>query len=165
MDQRRWNTLVSLCAARGYGAPVAEEDGDDGLLRAKKKGDVDLLIFVFPQKVGIRETRRVAAQLEGPAKKLAVHSGITTYAAQHLSKNVELFHIDELAFDPLKHRCVPTYRRVSANEVRRHNLTKLPRMLSNDIIARWYGFKPKTVVEIQSDSPEGHCFPEYRIVV
>jgi len=66
----------------------------------------------------------------------------------------KVFFDDELKRCPIGHVLVPTHRLATEEEIKnlreRHILLKtIPKMLISDIIARWYGWKVKTVIAIE----------------
>jgi len=90
--------------------------------------------------------------------------GILSYSG------AEVFRMVELLRDPSRHLFVPQHRRLSDQEktdceARGMESTKLPRIESTDIMARYLGLKPWDVVEVRQSSPSSGWSACYRVVV
>lgn len=103
----------------------------NNVLSEMKKGKNAIIITPIP--------------LSASAKKKIL--GLLTY-------NIYIFMETEMGYDPTEHFLVPKHRVLGVKEQRdfliKNGLTvdQFPTILTTDIIARYYGFKPGQVVEI-----------------
>lgn len=88
-----------------------------------------------------------------------VSESVTELLRTHLANKentlVQMFYISHLNFDISKHRKVPKHRLLTQDEVTKlmktyniDNLKQLPKIDSQDAMARWIGARPGDVVEI-----------------
>lgn len=68
---------------------------------------------------------------------------------------LQYFQINQLLFNPTKHRLVPKHRKLTTEESNKimekymiKNKLQMPMILHNDVIAKWLGLKQGEIVEI-----------------
>ena len=72
-----------------------------------------------------------------------------------LSYNIYVFSESEMSYDPTEHYFVPEHRPLAVEEQRdflarnKISIDQMPIMLTSDMIARYYGFKPGQIIEIR----------------
>ena len=135
------------------------------------------ICFYRSENVGINDMRNVlqcllpcshivvVVEIES---KPAVHEFIKTHKTM---VKIEIFTMDELSFNLLKHKLVPNHRLLTHTEVdcllQRYKLKSvhvLNKMLITDPVARYYGVGVGHVFEITRPTPEGHSFHTWRVV-
>jgi len=68
---------------------------------------------------------------------------------------LQYFQINQLLFNPTKHKLVPKHRKLTTEEANAimekymiKNKLQMPMILHNDVIAKWLGLKQGEIVEI-----------------
>jgi DNA-directed RNA polymerase I, II, and III subunit RPABC1 len=93
-----------------------------------------------------------------------------TFVYKEIKENDEIFLSTELVFNRTKHRLVPKH--VLLNEAEKKDVlstydcrdTQIPRMVSTDYVARYYGAKPGSMFKIYRPSPSSGVYITYRVV-
>jgi DNA-directed RNA polymerase subunit H (RpoH/RPB5) len=91
-------------------------------------------------------------------------------AIRQKSALIQIFHLGQLQFDILTHRKVPPHRILNAEErdafMKKFHITnvsaELPKIDSQDAVARWIGAKPGDIIEILRKSDTAGTTPYYR---
>ena len=85
---------------------------------------------------------------------------------------VQVFILNELAFNITKHVLVPAHRQLSPIEVdklvKKYSLTslqQLPCLYSTDPVAKYYNFKKKSICEITRTNVQSGISKAYRLIV
>tara|TARA_Y100000310_G_C20704089_1_gene833132 strand:- start:22220 stop:22783 length:564 start_codon:yes stop_codon:yes gene_type:complete len=157
--------LTEMLRDRGHTAPIQKitlvDDSDHMTFVVDDYGTI-FLICATP-KVGITKCRECLEQCttntlmfiseKGPTLETKFHFKVV---APHL--HVEHFLCSELLCNPTKHALVPPHTLATDDEIEQlkqkfvlsKNLKdKLPRLLSTDIVCRYYNFPPKSIVKIR----------------
>ncbi len=172
---RNYNDFVNLWhTASNYTAFTLIGVSDD---------DVCIVFWPFEEKLRINSIRDIITICK--EKKyfhvLIVYSGIiTSFAKQQLQVlkstsevrlRIETFNIKDFQYDVLDHLYVPNHRLLSKQETDaimkkfKISLTDFPVIYNSDPIAKYFGMRPKQVIEILRPSPEGFFYKNYRVCV
>lgn len=90
--------------------------------------------------------------------------------AKEIYKNVEIFMNKNMIYNVTHHEFVPKHIILSKEEENEvldkysTTLNKLPKILKNDPVAKYYGMKPNQICKIIRKSPEVGDYVYYRIV-
>lgn len=167
MEERALETLKSMLTSRGLKGDKFDPIGS--ALDETKMYSFDGLLVVFSMKTRVTE-RDVLSYIEY-AKENSYSAGIlivsltypseTTltalrnYIRDRKNMQVQIFEIRHLQFDISKHRKVPKHRIISDDEksklLKDLKITKfkqLPKIDSQDAMARWIGARPGDVIEV-----------------
>jgi len=155
---------------------------DNLTLLVEKADDENSQLFVFfpeDEKVGVKPikvyTDRMRAENVSSAI-MVLRQDITPFAKQAVQEMSDSFRIEhfkesELLVDITKHQLVPEHQLLTQNEkselLKRYRLKdhQLPRIQSNDPIARYYGMRRGQVVKIIRPSETAGRYVTYRICV
>jgi DNA-directed RNA polymerase subunit H (RpoH/RPB5) len=93
-----------------------------------------------------------------------------TFVYKEIKENDEIFLMSELVFNRTKHRLVPKH--VLMTEVEKRDVlttydcrdTQIPRMVTTDYIARYFGAKAGDMFKIFRPSPSSGMYITYRVV-
>jgi DNA-directed RNA polymerase I, II, and III subunit RPABC1 len=93
-----------------------------------------------------------------------------TFVYKEIKENDEIFLMSELVFNRTKHRLVPKH--VLMTEVDKRDVlttydcrdTQIPRMVTTDYIARYFGAKAGDMFKIFRPSPSSGMYITYRVV-
>ena len=93
-----------------------------------------------------------------------------TFVYKEIKENDEIFLTSELVFNRTKHRLVPKH--VLMSEVEKRDVlstydcrdTQIPRMVTSDYIARYFGAKAGEMFKIYRPSPSSGVYITYRVV-
>ena len=172
---RNYNDFVSLWhTASKYTAFTLIGVTDD---------DVCIVFWPFEEKLRINSIRDIINICK--EKKyfhvMIVYSGIiTSFAKQQLQVlkstsevrlRIETFNIKDFQYDVLGHLYVPEHRLLSKEETNaimekyKISTTDFPVIYNSDPIAKYFGMRPKQVIEILRPSPEGFFYKNYRVCV
>jgi DNA-directed RNA polymerase I, II, and III subunit RPABC1 len=99
-----------------------------------------------------------------------VKSKPNTFVYKEIKENDEIFLSNELVFNRTKHRLIPKH--VMLNETEKREVlttydcrdTQIPRMVTTDYIARYYGAKAGDMFKIYRPSPSSGVYITYRVV-
>lgn len=167
MEERALETLKAILTARGLNAEKFDPIGNG--LDETKMYSTDGMLIVFSTKSRVTE-RDITSLLEY-AKENSYSAGIIivslskpseatltalrNYIRDRKNMLVQMFEIRHLQFDISKHRKVPRHRILNDDEktklLKDLNITKykqLPKIDSQDAMARWIGARPGDVVEV-----------------
>lgn len=141
--------VVYFCPPNHLSSEVVKKIAEDAL-----KEEYQRVIFVSPTKPNpiVRKT-------------------MDTYNRGEQDLRFELFEEDELSVNITHHELVPKHTPLSDEEVKEvlhaHalELTQLPRILSSDPVARYYGLERGHVVRIERKSMSAGLYVTYRHVV
>lgn len=167
MEERALATLKDILTARGLKAEKFESVGSP--LDETKMYSFDGILVIFSTKT--RVTERELTNFIEFAKENNYSSGtivvspsrasdttmaaLRSYIAERTNPLVQFFDIRHLQIDISKHRKVPKHRIISDDE--RETLMKsfkllkpelLPKIDSQDAMARWIGARPGDIVEV-----------------
>lgn len=189
-----YKTVNKLLNNRGYHtsdlyqAGISMEDfnkytRDELQILVSKLDNDDEKVFVFfpeDEKVGVKTIReyKVLMVNENVNKAIIVVKGsITPFAKTNIEKEIkdpmsmEIFNESELLIDITEHSLVPKHELMSHVEkellLQKYNIkeNQLPRILSTDPVARYYGFKKRDLIKITRLSETSGIYYNYRIVV
>ncbi len=123
-------------------------------------GDLIAVEYCAEAKMSVKSLRRLVATL-GSCARLAcvvsvVHESVTPFAVkeQQGERRLHIFKYEELMRNVTHHVQVPRHRRVDPDQVdavlgRTYTkLDKMPEMSEDDMVVRYFGWPPGTVVEI-----------------
>ena len=130
-------------------------------------------------RIGIRDVRTLieyARTCDVAHIVLVTTAAVTAFAQQNLGQlahsnglRVETWLRSHLLINPLMHRLCPPMRVLSAEErsavAARHRLRDLPKILEDDIVARFCGARAGDVFEIVRPHPDGYTYTVHRTVV
>jgi DNA-directed RNA polymerase I, II, and III subunit RPABC1 len=93
-----------------------------------------------------------------------------TFVYKEIKENDEIFLMSELVFNRTKHRLVPKH--VLMSEVEKKDVlstydcrdTQIPRMVTTDYLARYFGAKAGDMFKIYRPSPSSGVYITYRVV-
>jgi DNA-directed RNA polymerase I, II, and III subunit RPABC1 len=99
-----------------------------------------------------------------------VKSKPNTFVYKEIKENDEIFLFNELVFNRTKHRLIPKH--VMLNETEKKEVlttydcrdTQIPRMVTTDFLARYYGAKAGDMFKIYRPSPSSGVYITYRVV-
>jgi DNA-directed RNA polymerases I, II, and III subunit RPABC1 len=99
-----------------------------------------------------------------------VKSKPNTFVYKEIKENDEIFLFNELVFNRTKHRLVPKH--VLLNETEKKEVlttydcrdTQIPRMVTTDFLARYYGAKAGDMFKIYRPSPSSGVYITYRVI-
>lgn len=151
-------------------------------LLCQKRDDPTDQVFVFfadEAKVGVKTIRQYAEMMESEKifrAIVVVESGITPFAKQVLQNlaprlQMEQFHESELLVNITEHVLVPKHVLLMPDEKRalldKYKLkeTQLPRIQTQDPIARYYGLSQGDVVKITRPSETAGRYVTYRLAM
>jgi len=176
--------LLKMLLIRGY---LVEDEEDfvsstDEEFLTHKIDDEDTKIFVFfpsiSAKVGVTTIRQYIKEMQDNNVDQAivvVKDAITAFAKQVFIEAkplvIECFKEKELYVDKLKHVLVPKHEFLSEEEknellqIYKAKESQLPKMLSSDPIARYFGARKGQVFKITRSSETSGDYIYYRIVV
>jgi len=146
----------------------------------EKADDENNQLFVFfpeDEKVGVKPIKMMTDRMREEAVSnaiLVLRVDITPFAKQAVQEMSDSFRIEhfkeaELLVDITEHSLVPEHQLLSQNAkqelLKRYRLieTQLPRIQSNDPVARYYGVKRGQVVKITRPSETAGRYVTYRI--
>lgn len=160
-------TIEEMLTQRGY--KIILKDGDKIIGENKTK---KICAFIKPVlKYNIERIKETINLLNKIKIKhcIIIYIESATPVVKKLINNsaeieIELFMKDELEYNITKHILVPTHKGMSKKEIiefkKKHSNLKLPGLLKNDPISRFYNFKRGDIIKIFR--PGG--FISYRIV-
>eukprot|EP00127_Corallochytrium_limacisporum_P003053 Clim_evm9s145 gene=Clim_evmTU9s145 len=152
------------------------------LYLAHKNDPSDTMMVFFPEeeKLGVKTAESYRTRMEERQCRRAlviVREGLTSQAAQELKKGsedgyiIESFKEDELRVNITEHELVPKHIILSDEEKKalfeRYKVSEaqLPRILSIDPVARYYGLKRGQIVKIIRTSVTAGRYVTYRLVI
>ena len=167
MEERALETLKAMLTSRGLKADKFDPIGN--ALDETKMYSFDGLLIVFSMKT--RVTERDIMSFVDYSKENSYSAGILIVSLTYPSETtltalrnyirdrknmlVQIFEIRHLQFDISKHRKVPKHRIISDDEktklMKDLKITKfkqLPKIDSQDAMARWIGARPGDVIEV-----------------
>jgi len=162
-----------------------ENPAREGLtMLVQKRDDPTDQVFVFwplDPKVGVKPIKRYMERMnEGDVKRaiLVVQASLTAFAKQAMLElcaaqglHMEQFLEAELLMNITEHVLVPQHMVLTKEEkailLKRYRLkeSQLPRMQTNDPVARYYGLSRGQVVKIVRPSETAGKYVTYRLVV
>jgi DNA-directed RNA polymerase I, II, and III subunit RPABC1 len=167
MEQRALETLKQMLTARGYKAEKFELVGSP--MDETKMYTFDGLLIIFSLKARVTEKELqnfiefstensysagvLVVSLSKPSE--TVLTSLRSYIDNRENPLLQIFEIRHLQFDISKHRKVPTHRIITdeekaviMKEFHIKELTMLPKIDSQDAMARWIGARPGDVIEV-----------------
>lgn len=167
MEERALETLKSMLTARGIKAENFEQVGNQ--LDETKMYTFGGVLIVFSEKtrfspsefkniIGFASENNYTAgtiiiTLSKPSD--SVVEIVRQYVSEKENTLVQMFHISHLSFDISKNEKVPKHRIMTEDEItklmKKYNFDKLkqlPKIDSQDAMARWIGARPGDVIEI-----------------
>lgn len=156
---------------------------DEGVENVENaEGGEEKIVVYFPndEKIGIKPIRIYKNEMDEDEIKnaiIVVRAAITPFAKQEiltLTKSsdfcMEIFTEEQLSFDVVQHTLVPKHELLSLKD-RKELLdkykikeTQLPRILKEDPISRYYGFKTGEIIKITRSSETSGTYVYYRLV-
>ena len=187
---RGWSLRAAPCSEEAFCARMLAQREDEVFanlaIHAQKPGKAGaraMVFFAAEPKVGIGTIRDLTAHCVEHDVQHAVlvyAQSITSFARARIDELArdaevpitacELFTFDQLQLNPTKHIDVPPHTLLTAREVAAllarpgMSLDKLPRILSSDILVRFYGARRKDVFRIRRMNIEGLQYDAYRVV-
>jgi DNA-directed RNA polymerase I, II, and III subunit RPABC1 len=167
MEERALETLKQILTARGHKSETFDPVGSP--LDETKMYTFDSILIIFSTKS--RVTEKELSNFTEYAKENTYTAGIIVVSPSRASETtmtslrnyisntdnqlLQFFEIRHLQFDISKHRKVPKHRILTEDEkvnvLKEYKLVKptfLPKIDSQDAMARWIGARPGDVVEI-----------------
>jgi DNA-directed RNA polymerase I, II, and III subunit RPABC1 len=176
--------ILNMLTIRGYLIEDPEEfvSSTDEEFLTHKIDDEDSRIFVFfpkiSSKVGVFTIRQYIKEMQDNEVEQAivvVKDAITAFAKQVFVEAkplvIECFKENELLVDKLNHVLVPKHELMTEEEkkellkIYKAKESQLPKMLSSDPIARYFGARKGQVFKITRGSESSGDYIYYRIVV
>lgn len=166
MEETALNTLKGILTARGYNGetfePVTSPLGEtmytfDGVLiifsSKTRVSEQNLTTFItFASENGYSSGMIIVSPSRSSDSVLSV---LRKYISNKENPLVQIFDIRHLQFDISKHRKVPKHRILKSDEIedilKEYNLispTGMPKIDSQDPMAKWIGARPGDVVEV-----------------
>lgn len=149
------------------------------MLVGKEDDDNDQLFVFFPsdEKVGVKPIKTYTDRMRNEnvlSAIMVLRVDISAFAKQMLQEMAESYRIEhfketELLVDVTQHQLVPEHVVLTPSEkaelLRRYRLkdTQLPRIQTNDPVARYYGMRRGQVVKIIRPSETAGRYVTYRI--
>lgn len=193
---RRWKialtNLLEMFLARGYHTEphfIRQLSHDDfkEVVKAKWIPNLGFLLsipkpnglqttkvcFYRSESVGTNDMRTILKHVTPSRHVVVVVDVASKPALEKMVKDVkiEIFTLNQLSFNLLKHKLVPPHRLLRAHEIeallQKYKLPSvhvLNKMLVTDPVARYYGVGVGHVFEITRPTPEGHSFKTWRVV-
>lgn len=138
MDETRMHTFGGVLVIFSEKTRITDKEFNNFLNFASENGHSGGIIIVSPSK---------------PSEK--VLEILRDYISKKENQLVQIFYVSHLNFDISKHRKVPKHRIIGENEVeqllKEYNIAKpssLPKIDSQDAMAKWIGARPGDVIEI-----------------
>jgi len=175
--------ILNMLIKRGYHIenPTEFITLQDEEYLASSKGDLGEKIYVFfpsSSKVGVSTIRQYINQMKEnkvPRAIVVVRDSITAFANKveiEAPLIIEYFKENELYIDKLEHVLVPKHELITEEEEKKEILkvykikeNQLPKILSSDAIARYFGARKGQVFKITRYSETSGESIYYRIVV
>lgn len=176
--------ILKMLKIRGYYIEDSDEfiNSKDEEFLTHKIDDEDSKIFVFfpkmNSKVGVFTIRQYIKEMQDNDVKQAivvVKDAITAFAKQVFVEAkplvIECFKENELLIDKLSHVLVPKHEIISDEEkkellkIYKAKDSQLPKILSSDPIARYFGGRKGQVFKITRPSESSGDYIYYRIIV
>lgn len=167
MEERALETLKTMLTARGIKSENFEQVGNP--LDETRMYTFGGLLIVFSEKTRLTPSEfkniiTYASENNHTSGTIIITlskapESVTELIRQHVANKdnflVQLFYISHLNFDISKHRKVPKHKLLTEEEKTKlmklyniENLKSLPKIDSQDAMARWIGARPGDVVEI-----------------
>ncbi len=167
MEERALETLKSMLISRGLKDQNFEPVGNP--LDETKMYTFEGILVVFSEKTRLtpaefKNILNYASENNHTAGTIIItltkaSESVTELLRQHLAVKenslVQMFYISHLNFDISKHRKVPKHKLLTEDEktklMKMYNIAELknlPKIDSQDAMARWIGARPGDVVEI-----------------
>lgn len=176
--------ILKMLIIRGYLIEDADEfiNSQDEEFLTHKIDNEDFKIFVFfpkiSTKVGVFTIRQYIKEMQDNGVEQAivvVKDAITAFAKQVFIEAkplvIECFKENELLIDKLSHVLVPKHELIDEKEkeelleIYKAKESQLPKMLSSDPIAKYFGARKNQVFKITRPSESSGDYIYYRIVV
>jgi hypothetical protein len=143
-----------LLKRRGFNNIEYSEESDCGqkprLLARKSDGEDITVFFIVPNKVTIHVIKAIISMAKTQNVIIIYKHTLTSDAKQSISSgssvlNFEIFSFDEMSYDPIE--AVPVHRKTE----RPTEWSKLPYILTTDVISRYFGFKHGDTIAIEEN--------------
>ena len=138
LDESRMYTFGGVLIIFSEKTRVTDKEFNNFLTFASENGHSGGILIVSPSK---------------PSEK--VLEILREYISKKENQLVQIFYVSHLNFDISKHRKVPKHRIVTEKEaedlMKQYNISKLsslPKLDSQDAMAKWIGARPGDVVEV-----------------
>jgi len=154
---------TEMLGARGYSFLNKCLDNDEfqdcDIYKKQDNDERIMVIYDTNEKINKNIVSKYTQLSENINNVILIYSGnITTMTLKLIdtlneSKNIELFHVDQLTFNITKHRLQPLFRRLVGGE--KEEVIKcfgknIPIINSKDAISRFYNYKKGDIIEITS---------------
>lgn len=167
MEERALETLKSMLTARGIKSEKFEIVGNQ--MDETKMYTFGGVLIVFSEKTRLTPSEfkniiNFANENNHTSGTIIItitkpSESVVELVRQHITNKenplVQMFYISHLNFDISKHRKVPKHKLLTNDEVTKlsktyniQNLKQLPKIDSQDAMARWIGARPGDVIEI-----------------
>ena len=137
-----------------------------------------VVFFVEEERLGVKEIRKYVNRMEKTSTMHAIlvvdqepNRVAKTVLATIKDMRFEVFRTSELVIDKMEHELVPRHEVLTAEEkqtvLKRYNLrdAQLPKMMSYDPVARYFGLQRGQVVKIIRSSETAGRYVTFRVVV
>ena len=170
-------TIREMMALRSFketNQPLVSPGDGPPLTFQYKQTSVVAVKWMLPDaKVGVKDIRQLCDEMRKNDIQhvlLVLTNDLTSFAANEISAcayRIERWLLSALQINPTHFFLTPQHRLLSASEKKKLkvSISKLPRMLMSDAIARFYGARRGAVFEITRKSPDGFSYVAYRCVV
>ena len=168
-------TIREMMAVRSlkevHHRPLSASDGPPMTFQSKHA--LVVVKWMLPTtKVGVKDIRQLCEEMRKNDIQhvlLVLTNDLTSFAANEISTSsyrIERWLLSALQINPTHFFLTPQHRLLSAKEKKGLKVTvsKLPKMLASDSIARFYGARRGAVFEITRKSPDGFAYLAYRCV-
>jgi DNA-directed RNA polymerase I, II, and III subunit RPABC1 len=191
---RCWTTCREMLADRGYNIPLNIKNvkvgeflklfkNEEGTLdynsidmEAKHSNGTSILVkFLLDPSISYKAGDVAAARAEineeqGEDIKVIFVLKNKPKSNVTLDQNSEMFLLSELIINRINHRLVPKH--IMLTDTEKKELlntydckdTQLPRMLTTDFVARYFGAKPGDIFKILRPSPSAGFYVSFRVV-
>lgn len=167
MEDKALETLKSMLTARGIKGDNFEPVGNP--LDETKMYTFGGILIVFSEKTRLtasefKNITTFASENNHTSGTIIItltkaSESVVELVRQHVRNKdnplIQMFYISHLNFDISKHRKVPKHRLLTEEEKTKlmktyniSNLSQLPKIDSQDAMARWIGARPEDVIEI-----------------
>ena len=162
--QRAVQIVKEMLSDRGYDIPERIDDFVEEDFICYRASSVYIVYVITTSKIGISVFRTCIQLLDDVTSHIIFVSagGATPETRNQAKRNescIEFFTYDTLSFNPAKHFCVPSHTLATEKDIellQKHLCIrslatlkqKLPVLLSDDVIARYYKFPLNSIVKI-----------------
>jgi DNA-directed RNA polymerase subunit H (RpoH/RPB5) len=163
-------TLRRLLSSRGLQITKEHATEDTPRYHLWMEGDMHVYGCAVTAKLGIEQFRRIIDHDPHPRLLFVSRDAPSSRSIAYCEEvGVELWSFDQLIFPIIDHIYQPRFMVLDQEEQKKveqmYRGMVLPRMASQDPVARWYGMKKGQVVRIERGLPSGATMVVHRVVV